>query len=367
MTPKTLARVAPPLGFPQVPGDIFRGSAESGRSTMKRRLERARLAFDGSKAKQLLKALPDLNREVWLAASLLLTSAILNFVVASNTMVLGFYALPTIFSAYAHGRRHATLTALASTLVVALSLKIRPDLFAGNSGLESTTEAWLHIGVWGGILILTGYAMGTLYDHKQAQVRELRDTYNGVLMILQHLISKDKYTQNHSYRVSVYAVNIAIEMGVGEGCVEDVRTASLLHDIGKLDTSRKVLYKAARLNDEEFQEMKLHVEKGIGLLSPVGGSLRRILPIILTHHDKFDGTGYHPTQDEDIPLEARIISVADVYDALTSDRPYRKAMPIFEAKQMIVEMAGSDFDPVVVDAFVTVFNRGEMEIPEVMV
>ena len=317
-------------------------------------------------ATTLAGRLPDINREVWLIASLLVISAVLNFIVASNRMVLGFYTLPTLLSAYHYGRRHATLTALASTLVVVLAMLMRPEFLTGSSGMGATTEAWLEITVWGGILILTGYAMGTLYEHKQAQIRELRRTYHGVLMLLQQFISKDKYTQNHSYRVSIYASKIAAEMGLGDNRVEDVRSAALLHDIGKLDTTRDILYKAAHLTAEEFGEMKRHVEKGVHMLQPVGGSLSRILPIILAHHEKFDGTGYFSAKGESIPLEARIISVADVYDALTSDRPYRKGMSPYEAKEQIVNRAKEDFDPLVVQAFVAVFVRGGMEIPEIV-
>jgi len=115
-----------------------------------------------------------------------------------------------------------------------------------------------------------------------------------------------------------------------------------------------------------MKEIRTHVRKGIDMLSPVGGSLRRILPIILSHHDKFDGSGYNATQGEEIPLEARIISVADVYDSLISDRPYRKGMSPFEARDIILKGAGNDFDPSVVKAFEKAFQNREMEIPEVL-
>jgi putative nucleotidyltransferase with HDIG domain len=186
-------------------------------------------------------------------------------------------------------------------------------------------------------------------------------------MILQQFIAKDKYTQNHSYRVSIYAAKIATYMGLRPERVEDVRAAALLHDIGKLDVSRQVLYKAARLDDDEFEEMKSHVDRGLAILEPVGGTLRRVLPIILAHHDKFDGSGYHATSGEDIPIEARIISIADVYDSLVSDRPYRKAMSPFEAREVIEKGAGKDFDPEIVEAFLKAFRRGEMEVPDVVV
>jgi HD-GYP domain-containing protein (c-di-GMP phosphodiesterase class II) len=149
--------------------------------------------------------------------------------------------------------------------------------------------------------------------------------------------------------------------------IEDVRAASLLHDIGKLQISRELLYKAARFTREEFEEMQSHVDEGIAILETVGGSLRRVIPIVLAHHDKFNGSGYHPTEGQSIPLEARIISVADVYDSITSDRPYRKAMSLFEARDVITKGSGTDFDPRVVDAFLEAFRGGELEVPAVIV
>ena len=242
-----------------------------------------------------------------------------------------------------------------------------PVLLAATAGANVSAGRWLDIAVWGGVLIVTGYSMGTLYEHSASQIDELRQTYHGVLMILRHFIAKDAYTENHSYRVSVYAATIASELDLAPGRVEDVRSAALLHDIGKLDISRELLYKAARLTEEEFKHMQEHVNKGVSILEPVGGSLRRVIPIVLSHHDKFDGSGYNPTKGQDIPLEARIISVADVYDSLTSDRPYRKAMSPFDAKEIILKGSGTDFDPNVVNAFVEAFRKGELEVPTVVV
>jgi len=198
-------------------------------------------------------------------------------------------------------------------------------------------------------------------------MHELRETYFGVLQILSQMISNDKFTQNHSYRVSIYATQIALELGMREDQVEDVRAAALLHDVGKLEVSREVLYKAARLTDDEMKEIKTHVERGVELLSPVGGSLRRVLPIILAHHDKFDGSGYHPTKAEQIPVEAMVISVADVYDSLVSDRPYRKGLSPSEARDTIVKASGTDFDPRIVNAFEAAFRKQRLEVPEVLV
>ena len=107
--------------------------------------------------------------------------------------------------------------------------------------------------------------------------------------------------------------------------------------------------------------MQTHVERGVATLETVGGSLRRVIPIVLAHHDKFDGSGYHATSGKNIPLEARVIAVADVYDSLTSDRPYRKAMSPFDAKSIIEKGAGTDFDPMVVEAFLVAFRFGELD------
>jgi putative nucleotidyltransferase with HDIG domain len=216
--------------------------------------------------------------------------------------------------------------------------------------------------VWGGSLMVTGYLMGTLYEHKNQQINELRETYQGVLMILRHFISKDTYTENHCYRVSVYATRIAAQLNLPTDRIEDIRAAALLHDIGKLEISRDLLYKAARLTREEHDRIKEHVPRGIEMLEPVGGALRRVIPIILAHHDRFDGSGYNPTSGEAIPFESRIIAVADVYDALTSDRPYRKAMSPFEARDVITNGENTEFDPKVVAAFNALFRRGELEI-----
>ena len=316
----------------------------------------------GSTAAGVIRVLERTNKELWLILSMFVIVLVLNEVIDAQRMVLGFYTLPTVASAYVYGRRHATLTALASVLLVVLLTMVTPGLFGGVRGAHVLTATWLDLTAWGGVLIVTAYLMGTLCEHKNAQLREIRETYHGVLRLLRHFISKDEYTEHHSYRVSVYAVRIGEQLGLDPERIEDVRAAGLLHDIGKLDVSRELLYKAARLTREEYEQMQQHIPKGATMLDTVGGSLRRVIPIILAHHDKFDGSGYHATQGEAIPLEARIISVADVYDSLTSDRPYRKAMSPFDAKDVILKGSSTDFDPDVVEAFLRAFRFGDMDI-----
>jgi putative nucleotidyltransferase with HDIG domain len=197
-------------------------------------------------------------------------------------------------------------------------------------------------------------------------MEELRQSYHGILVILRSFISNDEYTENHCYRVSIYAVKIASYLGFRMERMEDIRSAALLHDIGKLEISRNLLHKAARLSEEEYKEMKQHVAKSSEILNPLQGPLGRILPIILSHHEKIDGSGYNNVLGEKIPLEARVLAVADVYDSLTSDRPYRKAMSPFDAKEIIEKGSGTEFDPKVVNAFLKAFAKGEMEIPNVV-
>lgn len=313
------------------------------------------------KRQHLKSSLERVNKELWVVLSLFAIALLLNQVIAAQRMVLSFYVLPTIASAYFYGRRHGTLTAFASVLLVVGLL-----LFRSVSGVSAAQTMaftdWLEVVVWGGSLVVTGYLMGSLYEHKNQQINELRETYQGVLMILRHFISKDTYTENHCYRVSVYATRIAAQLNLPSDRIEDIRAAALLHDIGKLEISRDLLYKAARLTREEHERIQEHIPRGIEMLEPVGGALRRVIPIILAHHDKFDGSGYHPTSGDAIPFEARIIAVADVYDALTSDRPYRKAMSPFEARDVITNGENTEFDPKVVAAFNSLFRRGELEI-----
>jgi putative nucleotidyltransferase with HDIG domain len=307
------------------------------------------------------------NKELWIILSMFLIAATLNFVVGSQRMVLVLFTLPTLGSAYFYGRRHATLTAAASVLVVTLLFYTKPEIVSGQAAAFAPVTPWLDLMLWGCVLVLNGYLMGTLYEHKNAQLHELRETYYGVLEILRHFIANDKYTENHSYRTAVYAVRIATFLDFDQEALEDVRAAGLLHDIGKLHIGRELLYKAARLSKSEYENIQKHVPLGVDILDSVGGSLRRVLPIVLAHHERFDGKGPNGSMPADTPLAARVVKVADVYDALTSDRPYRKAMSPFEAKTTITDGSGTEFDPVVVEAFLRAFSAQALELSSIVV
>ena len=315
---------------------------------------------------RLFTQIAEANKELWLILSMIMIIGGMNYLLASQRMLLGLYTLPTLFSAYCFGRRHATLTAFASVLAVSIAIYYHPSWLIETKNTAFMDSKWFEIMAWGGILMVTAYAMGSLYDRDKKKMEELRQTYQGILVILRNFISNDEYTENHCYRVSIYAVKIASYLGFGMERIEDIRSAALLHDIGKLEISRKLLYKAARLSKEEYEEMKQHVAKSGEILDPLNGPLGRILPIILAHHEKVDGSGYNKVLAEKIPLEARVLAVADVYDSLTSDRPYRKAMSPFDAKDIIEKGSGTEFDPKVVEVFLKAFAKGEMEIPNVV-
>jgi len=186
-----------------------------------------------------------------------------------------------------------------------------------------------------------------------ASLVEALDRLNvGTLKALARTVdAKSPWTAGHSQRVTDSATEIGRAMGLADDDLDRVARGSLLHDIGKIAVPSSILNKAGRLTDEEFAMMKQHPTIGARILEPIP-DYDRLIPVVLQHHERFDGSGYPAgLAGEGISLDARIVAVADVYDALTSERPYRKAMEQAIARCIIVEGRGSEFDPVVVDAF----------------
>ena len=305
----------------------------------------------GSIRRQLEKV-----NKLWLVLSLFVIAFLLNFVFDSSRMVLGFYTLPTVVSAYTYGRRHATLTALASVLFVVLVLRSNPLLTDAASAPVSW--AWIDIAVWGCTLVVTAYLMGTLYDHKSQQLRDLRESYHGLAFILRDFISSEPDLESHSYRTSVYASTIAATLGLDAPRIEDVRAAALLRDIAELDIGESFLSRAADLTNQELEEVQDHMGIGVSMLEPAGGSLRRILPIIVALRDRA-AAGPHAGRAEGQPLEARVIAVAEAYDSLVAEPPQGAGLTPFEAKEIILKGTGTTFDPQVIEAFLFAFSCGE--------
>ena len=313
--------------------------------------------------KKLLRQLAIANKELILILWIVFILWLMNVLEIEYRAFLNFYNLPVLVAAYYFGKRLATLTALLCVLSVVLSMIFNARLLESAPTIGSS-QRWFDVVTWAGFLVVTGYTMGVLQDAKVRKVLELKEAYNGVVELASYIVSQDEYTHSHSRRMAFYATRIAQTMGIGDERLEDLRAAAMLHDIGKLEISRDILYKATRLTDAEYQEMKTHVDKGVEVLRPVGGALGRVIPIILAHHEHMDGSGYQGKKGGEIPIEARIVAVADAYDVLISDRPYKKALPTWEAKDAIVRGAGTRFDPDVVKAFVRAYDAHQLEMVE---
>jgi putative nucleotidyltransferase with HDIG domain len=297
------------------------------------------------------------NFEIVLVAVLTMGAAYTVLIASNKLAFLNFFYIPVLLAAYFLGRRRGVLAGVVAVLLIGLYAVISPDLFSGSVAIPG-----LNIFLWGAFLIVTAYVVGTLYDLKTQSARDLQQAYEGILEIVAKFIDAvDDYTQDHSVRVSVLGKKIALSMGMSEADAEDIRVAGLLHDIGKLDINLGVLTKASALTPEEWNHMKTHTTKGSSMLEPMGGMLKEVLPIVRFHHEYYDGSGYHGVAAEDIPLGARVLAVADSYDAMITDRPYRKGRTPREAKVEIEERVGLQFDPEVVAAF-TLVMRDEVQV-----
>ncbi len=186
------------------------------------------------------------------------------------------------------------------------------------------------------------------------QTKEIRKVFLGAIEALAFALeAKDKYTAGHSRRVTDIAVAIGRELGLSPDDIEDLRWGGLLHDVGKIAVDQLIQNKTGELTPEEYEHIMTHAHVGAGIVKPVVNG--KVVEMIEHHHDHYDGSGMNQVViGEDIPLGARILAVADAFDAMTSDRPYRSAMSIEEALSEIRRCAGIQFDPVVAAAFLKI-------------
>jgi len=190
-----------------------------------------------------------------------------------------------------------------------------------------------------------------LEEKIEEQMVEMKRLFLGAMeALVSALEAKDRYTGGHSRRVADVALSLGKELGLSAHDMEDLRWGSLLHDVGKIAVQETIQNKPGSLTPEEYEHIMTHIHVGAHIVRPVVNG--RIVEIIEHHHDHYDGTGLHQVvAGDDIPLGARIVAVADAFDAMTSDRPYRPAMSIAEAVEEIARCAGTQFDPVIVGAF----------------
>ena len=200
-------------------------------------------------------------------------------------------------------------------------------------------------------------------DRLQLAATQNRELFMGSIRMLAAAIDeKDPYTRGHSGRVAKYSLIIARELGLSPEELDKIRISALLHDVGKIGVDDQVLKKPGKLTDEEFALMKQHPAKGANIMRPVA-QLKDMLPGIELHHERMDGQGYpYGLVGEQIPMMARIIAVADTFDAITTNRPYQSAMDLDYAVNRIKQLGGEKFDSNVVRAFHHAVETGKLKL-----
>ncbi|RJP39946.1 MAG: HD domain-containing protein [Phycisphaerales bacterium] len=265
---------------------------------------------------------------------------------AVHILLRKLYLLPVVLAAIWFGLRAALLTAAVITILYAPHVILQ---WGGQRG-ENVNQVGEAITIW-----LTAVIAGLFADAEKRVLARLTRAYEGVVnALVAALDMREHDTEVHSLRVRAYTLRLAEELRVEPGRRRVFALAALLHDIGKIGVSDSILLKQGKLTEEEWSQMRRHPEFGRRILAPVP-FLREAQRIVYAHHERYDGSGY-PTglSGSSIPWGARIFAVADVFDALTSARPYKDTMTYSQARTEIEAGRGSHFDPDVVDAFLRV-------------
>jgi len=216
-------------------------------------------------------------------------------------------------------------------------------------------EISVKVGLWAAAMFMVPLYLARFAFSKYAETREL--FFGTVSALSQAIDAKDGFTRGHADRVSRIAGAIAREVGIPERQIEQIELAGMLHDIGKIGVEDKILMKPQRLEHDEQELMRRHTIYGASILMP-SAALRPLVPIVLHHHENFDGSGYpEGLKGEEIPLGSRIIIVADAYEAMTSDRIYRKAIGHDRAMDQLNKYKGIQFDPKMVRALEQVVQK----------
>lgn len=209
---------------------------------------------------------------------------------------------------------------------------------------------------YGAVILFFGPLLLARYSFKLYM--DMRHMYIETIQALnKSLEAKDSYTSGHASRVQQYAVELARAIKLSDNKIENIKTAAVLHDIGKIGVEDYVLNKDGKLTEQEYGKIKLHPTIGFNILREVD-FLKRIAVIIKHHHERYDGQGYPDSIGGDkVPIESYILSIADAYDAMTSDRPYRKGLLKEQALEEIVKNSGTQFHPYLGQVFVDIMSR----------
>lgn len=223
------------------------------------------------------------------------------------------------------------------------------------------------------LLIESGIKAISQMDMIKEMNVELKDTYDKLeraymesIQTLRYTVeAKDTYTRGHSDRVSEYSVLIGKHLGLSDDDLKTIQIGGLFHDIGKIGVPDSILLKTDKLTDDEYSEIKNHPTIGAHILS-TASIFQDIIPIVKHHHEKYDGFGYPgKLKGEDIPYFARIAAVADTFDAMTSKRTYRDALPIDVVKEEIKKCKGTQFDPNIADVFLDILENDYDDIKKI--
>lgn len=280
------------------------------------------------------------NFEMVLVIGVVASLLFINSFVVNKFAFLLFYFIPVLLAGFYLGARHAVTTAIfCSALVVYFTIM---DPF-GAAEADSTINFW-NLFIWACFLTLTGALVGNLQAKNRLHTLQLKEAYRGIIQILvKYLESADEYTKTHSERVAAVSTILARRLGLKAGEVQNVWSAALLHDIGKIEVI-DLIRKEAALDEDEKRKVDTHTELGAQLILTTGTVLNDVIPLVLDHHRPYEDGG------DAIPFGARIITVADTYDAVLTDRPYRAGRMHFQAVEILEESSGRQFDPKVVDA-----------------
>lgn len=264
------------------------------------------------------------------------------------------YFLPPVMAAAWFGLRGACITAL----VVSVLFILHAFLDWPGNYMEQANQVGELVGFW-----LVGIIPGWLFDRQRSLLVDLAKANEGTLIgLVSALDLREHNTRMHSQRVREYTELIADRFGVDEKMKREIGFGALLHDVGKIAVPDQILMKPGKLTDQEWDEMRKHPIAGYRIVKRIS-FLKDAAEIVYAHHEKFDGSGYpRGLKGDSIPLGARMFMVADVYDALTSERPYRSPMTYDEAALEIKGQSGSHFDPVIVNTFLAITSEQLQEI-----
>lgn len=263
----------------------------------------------------------------------------------------GMY-LPLVLAAYFFGLSGSLAVALAATLAV--------GPLRSAFGVPFVLEDWLISStLYLAVALLAGRLLGVLDERRRKVIRTQIATLKSFAVAIE---TEDEPAGEHCERVAANARTLGEAIGLGGYELEELYWAGLLHDIGKVTVPREILRKPGGLTLEEYLVMRRHARLGANLLSSID-SFKKVADAVGSHHERFDGSGYPGgLRAEDIPLYGRLLAVVDVFEALSSDRPYRKALTREDAIEELRRSAGTQFDPKLVEVFERLYRQGRIQV-----